>query len=99
MPLKPICVKCQRFYHPRKTGIEFIESMPILPDARPGVSQTHLWKPYKLWSGDMWKCDGCDHLLIVGIGKKPIDEHHSDTFEGSIKARELVAPLLRINDC
>jgi hypothetical protein len=101
MSLKPICVHCQRFYRPRKTGYQFIEGMPMNDGAVPGNSAAENWKPYKLWSGDLWKCDGCDHLIIVGVARASIDEHFSPTFKQTVESyeKEHGGPLLQINDC
>jgi hypothetical protein len=64
--MAPICVPCQRFYRPEKNGYTFLEGMPIA-NAPPGKEYAHAWKPYKLWRGDLWKCEGCGHLTIAGV--------------------------------
>lgn len=69
---KPICVKCQRFYRPKKNGVLALEGKPIHPDAQPGIEQADLWTPYKLWHADLMECRGCGHQLIVGFGHSPI---------------------------
>jgi hypothetical protein len=91
---KPICVPCQRFYRPHKNGKAFIEAMPVRPGAVPGTSQPESWKPYKLWMGDQWKCQGCGNEIIVGCGGRPIAEHYEPAFEEKVKGVEL-----QINDC
>jgi hypothetical protein len=98
--MKPICVKCQRFYRVRKNGYMFIESMPASNHAPPGKQFAHLWQPYKLWRGDLWKCDGCGHLIVSGVSAQPIDEHYTHSFAKNLAAiEEENGPLLRVNDC
>ncbi len=80
MPLKPICVPCRRFFRVQKTGKYFIEGMPTERHAAPGTAQPELWKPYKLWSGDLWKCEGCGAEVIVGTGRDAIAEHYQPDF-------------------
>jgi len=92
--LKPICVPCQRFYRPQRNGRHFIEGMPIRPGAVPGTSAPHDWKPYKVWMGDQWKCQGCGAEIIVGCGHRPIAEHYEETF-----IEKMQGITLQINDC
>jgi hypothetical protein len=95
--LKPICVKCQRFYRPHYNGRWFVEGMPKggSADALPGKDHPEDWKPYKVWVGDEWICHGCGHLIIVGVAWSPVREHYQDDFE---QARER-ATYLQVNDC
>ena len=75
--MKPICVKCRRFYRPKKNGTAFIEGMPIYGASVPaGLAAPELWQPYKLWMGDLWACPDCGSEIIVGTGVKPISERH-----------------------
>lgn len=101
MSLKPICVKCQRFYRPKENGYMFIEGMPICNGAAAGLAEPENWKPYKLWRGDLWECPGCNNPIIVGTGQAPIDEHYTRTFARNKLAIEvgLQKSLLQINDC
>ena len=96
--MKPICVSCQRFYRCKKSGFYFIEGMPVAGPSRPpaGVEADSQWTDYKLWSGDLWECEGCGHTLVSGVGKAPIAEHYMSDFQAT-KAR--YAPTLRVNDC
>jgi hypothetical protein len=96
MSLKPICVKCQRFYRVKKNGVMFIEGMPKENGAKPGKWEPEKWEPYKLWRGDLWKCEGCNHELISGVAFNPIDEHYTPTFEKNVEAFSVT---LQINDC
>lgn len=105
MSLKPICVPCARFYRPEKNGFTFLEGMPkSLPDRRvePGLSEPENWDPYKLWRGDLWKCQGCGHTIVSGVGRDPLDEHYTHTFKQNVKTVEASHPsrrLFQVNDC
>jgi hypothetical protein len=92
--MKPICVPCQRFYRPKKNGFPFIEGMPIDNLTPPGTAAPHEWKPYKLWMGDKWACEGCGHELVVGVG--PIAEHYQPDFAERV---ERYGIELQVNDC
>ena len=94
--MKPICVKCQLFYRPKKNGVTFIEGMPIGSNVAPGLAEPHRWRPYKLWMADLWECRGCGHALIVGAGHEPISEHYKPDFDDKVKA---YGTTLQINDC
>ena len=94
--MRPICVECQRFYRPKQNGTFFVEGMPIIPDALSGTAAPHHWKPYKLWSGDLWECQGCGHQIISGVGHQPVAEHYQPTFADDVRAYDA---RLQINDC
>src|SRR5436190_24294052 len=94
--LKPICVKCQQFYHPKKTGISFIEGMPIESRAPSGTERPDLWKPYKLWRGDLYECEGCHHQIISGFAQTPVSEHYMPDFQEQVQKFNAT---LQINDC
>jgi hypothetical protein len=96
--LKPICVPCHRFYRSEKNGVRFTEGMPVGPDrAAPGLSEPEKWKPYKVWQGDKWKCQGCGAEIIVGAAQRPIAEHYQDGFAET--AERLGADKYQVNDC
>ena len=103
--MKPICVKCQRFYQPETTGVAFIEAMPSVDcetgrSAVPGSSHRYLWTPYKLWMGDLWKCQGCGRQLIVGVGQNPISEHYKPDFKEQIQRESALRGIaVQVNDC
>ena len=92
--MKPICVKCQRFFKIERNGVVFIESMPIGEKVPPGTAEPHNWTPYKLWVGDLWHCPGCGAQTISGVGSQPIAEHFQDSFSEKAKRSEFV-----VNDC
>lgn len=94
--MKPICVKCQRFYRAKKNGFYFIEAMPVTGYPAPGTSEPENWTPYKLWAGDLWECEGCQHQLVSGVGRGPLAEHYQPNFANQMAA---FAPKLQVNDC
>lgn len=95
--MKPICVKCQRFYRAKKNGFYFIEGMPTTDEALPGTEAPHHWTPYKIWTGDLWECLGCGHELVSGVGRAPVGEHYQPDF--SERVARLNADQLQVNDC
>lgn len=96
--MKPVCVKCERFYRPKKNGTAFVEMMPrgMRKAAAPGVSDRAAWKPYKLWMADLWICHGCGHELIVGAGNIPLAEHFHPDFGAQVAAYRAA---IIVNDC
>ncbi len=55
------------------------------------------WHPYKLWLGDLWRCRGCGHEIIVGTGANPVAEAYlADNFDLATKA---YPPIITVNDC
>jgi len=95
---KPVCTKCQRFYKPEKNGYYFLEGMPSGPwVAEPGTAHPEQWKPYKLWCGDLWKCHGCQHTIIIGA-LHPIAEHFEFDFAKTVRVCAGDSPL-QVNDC
>ncbi len=88
--MKPICVKCQKFYKPKKNGFRFTEMMPVNgPDWDQGT-----WRPYKVWDGDLWECKGCGHEIVVGCGLEALSEHYMPDFHDYQKMSQL-----EVNDC
>lgn len=80
--MKPVCVPCQMFFRPKKTGFYFTEGMPIdtVEPAPPGTEAPEKWEPYKLWVGDLWECRGCGTQIVVGVAGSPISEHYMEDF-------------------
>lgn len=93
---KPICVPCQRFFRCVKTGFYFTEGMPI-GKALPGTAEPEKWKPYKLWAGDKFKCEGCGAEIVTGFGSGPIRGHFEKDFTQI--AESLGADKYQVNDC
>ena len=92
--MKPACLKCQRLYRPKRSGVRVIEAMPVHADAKPGTEQPELWKPYKLWYADYWVCEGCSHELISGWATCAAAEHYQADF-----AEKAEGSIVTINDC
>ena len=99
MGTKPICMACHLFFHPHKTGFWFIEGMPKNGSftVKPGLAEPENWVPYKVWSGDIWKCQGCDATIIVGTGWEPAAIQH-DT-ERFAAFKKMCDPPFQVNDC
>jgi len=96
--MKPICVPCQRFFRPKKNGFYFLEGMPVGPGlTSAGTSEPEKWRPYKIWVGDRYECDGCGAVIISGFGRSAIGEHWQSDFTEKIKA--LGADQFQVNDC
>ena len=96
--MKPICVPCQRFFRMQKSGFYFTEGMPT-GNYRPpsGNGSSGEWKPYKIWSGDLWQCEGCGAKIISGCGMSPIRIQHEKDFADV--SQSLNAHQFQVNDC
>lgn len=95
--MKPICVPCHRFFRIAKSGVYFTEGMPRGGvRAPPGLEAPDRWKPYKVWCGDLWKCQGCGAQIISGTGLKPVTEHYKPDFD---QLKERVGAHYQVNDC
>ena len=88
---KPVCVACQRFYRPYKTGQWVVEGKPIEEGAKPGLAEPHLWVPYKMWQSDKYRCEGCHHEIVVGFGLRPVWQD----FQGPMPEYSHI----KVNDC
>lgn len=95
--MKPICVLCQRFFRMVKAGYYFTEMMPKSGRPLPGTQQPDRWTPYKIWSGDLYECQGCKAQIVSGVGGGPISEHYQANFTDVSK--NLKADQLKVNDC
>lgn len=82
--MKPICVPCQRFYRPKRTGYYFVEGMPKVNGALPGKAEPELWQPYKLWAGDLYACPDCGSEVVVGMGERSLSEHFMPEFQAQV---------------
>jgi len=82
----------------RKSGFYFTEGMPVGPGrAQSGNAEPERWKPYKLWSGDVWVCEGCGVTILSGFGQSAIRLQHEEDFEEVRKS--LGADQFQVNDC
>jgi hypothetical protein len=92
---KPVCVKCKRFFKPKKNGVWLMEQMPSHDRAAPGTGEEEAWRPYKVWHADLLVCHGCGTEIIVGFAPQPIAEHFEDNF-----FRDALATVTHtVNDC
>lgn len=87
-----VCVKCQKFMHCKKVGVAYEEGMPT-SDVADG---TVLWRPYKLWMADLYKCQDCGVEIIAGQGAGPLSEHYEEDY---LWWRERYPPMVVVNDC
>lgn len=94
--MKPICVKCQRFYRPKKNDFSFVEGMPKYGNPKAGTAEPESWAPYKLWLGDLWECVGCGSQIVVGTGRVPVAEHFQTDFAEHLARYNTD---LQVNDC
>ena len=83
----------------KKTGFYFTEGMPANGQSRPqsGTVEPDKWKPYKIWGGDRWECEGCHAVIIAGVAQQPVAEHYEPDFSHYMKT--LKADQLQVNDC
>lgn len=95
--MKPVCVPCRRFFRPKKNGFYFIEGAPATNDVPPGNAAPEKWHPYKIWSGDLYECEGCGAQIVSGFGREHIAEHYQSGFADVVK--RLGADQLQVNDC
>lgn len=100
--MKPVCVPCQRFFRMKKSGFYFTEGMPVgttrgTTRALPGTAEPERWKPYKVWSGDRWECEGCGASILSGFGASPVAVQHESGFRETIE--RLGASQFQVNDC
>lgn len=93
---KPVCLPCHRFMRPHRTGFYFTEGMPKTNEAPPGLEAPDQWEPYKIWAGDIYKCQGCGAEVITGFGLRPI-ERYEERFDKLRKS--LGADKYQVNDC
>ena len=78
-------------------GSDFDATGNRLPRALPGTAQPDRWHPYKLWSADLWECEGCGAQILVGFGEAPIAEHYQDGFADRVV--RYGGDQLQVNDC
>ena len=84
---KPVCMKCKKFFRMKKIGTYWTEGMPI------NNEQTE-WKPYKIWSGDLWECKSCGTQIVCGQGYMPVAEQHMEKFQGWLQHSQF-----QVDDC
>lgn len=95
--MKPVCVPCRRFFRVKKTGFYFVEGMPLGNNVKPGNEEPQGWGPYKVWSGDLWECQGCGARIVSGVGMEPLAVQHEARFDEILQ--RVHADQLQVNDC
>ena len=95
--MRPVCVPCKRFFRCKKNEFFFIEAMPTVEGAEPGIREPENWKPYKVWAADRYECEGCGTSILSGFARQPISEHYQPEFAEIVKT--LGADQLQVNDC
>lgn len=83
-----VCLKCNKFYHPKKIGVAIEEGMPL--------GDGEVWGPYKLWQADLLECRSCGDEIVAGFGSQPIAERYQPDYAENV---ERFAPIARIEDC
>lgn len=81
----------------KQQGFYFIEGMPTHNGVKPGTVEPENWKPYKIWAGDLWQCEGCGAKIVSGFGREPVSEHYREDFAHYTES--LNATQLQVNDC
>lgn len=98
--MKPVCVPCQRFYWPKKSGYYFVEGKQWGGDEEwdGGRGKDSVgWTGYKVWSGDLYECSGCGSQIVVGVGTNRVAEHHESNFDTVVE--QTGARQLLVKDC
>lgn len=76
--MRPICIKCGKFFKVKKIGLFFEEGMPGVDELKKFPEE---WKSYKLWRGDIFECKGCGFEIIGGIASQPASEHYMGDYK------------------
>lgn len=89
-----VCRPCGRFYRILKNGVPVEETMP----------RGDGWAPYKLWVGDLYKCEGCGAEVIAGFAREPVAEHYMESYAVHRERWRQIGGVQRygltvVNDC
>ena len=71
----PICVPCAR-----SMTIEKNSALVLILDGE--------GKPYQFWSTDRYRCGGCDHAVLSGMGSMPMAERYQRGFDALLNSSE-----------
>lgn len=63
--MKPVCVQCKREMKCDKNGAAVL--INVVHPGRPDQP-----RPYELWYGDRWKCEGCGVAVVCGMAASPV---------------------------
>lgn len=89
-----VCVKCQRFFRPKKNGVVWEEGKPWETGKEPFREEG--WSSYKLWKADLWSCPGCGTEIITGHAQMPFAEHYQPDYA---EARSAYPVHTFVRDC
>ncbi len=94
--MRPVCVKCQRYFKIKRNGVVVEEGMPT-PPLQDGKSDR--WVPYKLYMADLYECERCKGQLAITSGHQ-FSEHFEESYR-SLKEGFQEAGLLlpMVEDC
>ena len=79
--MRPICIKCQRFFRCKKNDYWFTEGARPSFSVMPGNAEPEKWFPYKVWAGDLYECPECKTQIISGFAREPLSESYKPDFE------------------
>ena len=78
-----VCPTCGRFYKTKKVGVTVEEGMPLGRRDADG-SYPEGWQGYKLWSADLFECEGCGAQVVAGlVGRDGLDPGHGGSLRSS----------------
>jgi hypothetical protein len=61
------------------------------------VELTWTYGSYQLWSGDEWKCEGCDATVVCNYGREPMSPFtQSDAYEAILEEERKAGNLVVI---
>lgn len=83
-----VCVPCRKFFKIKLNGVAIEEGMPA-------GGKDGMWRPYKLWLGDLYACEGCDTEMIF-LPDAPVAEHYQKDYAEWVQRLQ---PAFRVDDC
>lgn len=92
--MMPVCVKCQLFFKPAKNNVVWEEGKPGATGEEPYSEGG--WSSYKLWRGDLLRCEGCGTEIISGHARERFAEHYQDNYS---EIRNAFPPHTFVKDC
>src|ERR1051325_8431565 len=78
-----VCPPCGRFYKTKRNGVSVEEGMPLGRRA-PDGTYPEGWQGYKLWSADLFECEGCGAQVVAGFAERPIAESYEPGYAESV---------------
>jgi len=80
--MKAVCVPCSVVYRCEKNEVSVEE---IDPDGG----------PFRVRSGDLWKCPGCGHQIVTGFGRA-VEAYESNCWESRYEAVRGDEPVVTV---